>query len=102
MDLGQTQKRKKADRTAQALPLGPSHDQSPPVIASPLPTHTCKFKTYKRRTVDKGQHRSEKKRRPGVEVPTQNSESFLHMPTSPELLTLPGAALLYPTLQPQC
>lgn len=93
MDLGQTQRRRKEDRTAQALPLGSSLDPSSPFLQSPLPTNTHKFKTYKGRTGDKGQYRSKKTRRPGVEVPTQNLESLPHMPPSPERLASPGTAL---------
>ena len=62
----------------------PHWDPPHPLPSFSLPPNTHKFKTYKGRTGDRGQYRSEKKRRPGVEVSMQNSEARPHLPTSPE------------------
>ena len=78
MDWGQTQR--KQTEQLKLSPLGPS----PPRPSFSLPPNTHKFKTYKGRTGDKGQYKSERKRRPGVEVSMQNSEACPYLPTSPE------------------
>lgn len=92
MDWGQTQR--KQTEQLKLSPLGPS-----PHASFSLPPNVHKFKTYKGRTGDKGQYRSEKKRRPGVEVPMQNSEARPHLPTSPKPspgLPGPSSAVSHP------
>lgn len=66
-------------------------DPSPPFLWSPLPTYTHKFETYKGRTGDRGQYRSEKREGRGLRSPRRTlHRSLPHRLAGTELPHCPG------------